>query len=265
MASGPTRARSGARRGSKPDAIEAGLIALAKRYGLEEDAKPKLLVLLRLLSEDPLAPSAIRSPQAVLRDHLADSLVALELEPVRAASAVLDLGAGAGLPGLALAIALPLVRFTLLEAAARKCHFLERAVEAAGIANATVVHERAETFGAGQEGYEAVTARAVAAPAVTAEYAAPLLEVGGSLLLWRGRRDPEADVALNAAASELGLGEPSVHHVRPYEGAQNRHLYVLRKLGGTPRRFPRRPGIALKRPLGGQSTRPRSSSDRAQR
>ncbi len=201
----------------------------------------------------------------MLNDHLADSLVALEYDHVRGARAVLDLGAGPGLPGLPLAIALPEARFTFLEAAARKCRFLERAVEAVGIANVTVVHGRAESFEAGREGYDVVTARAVASPPVTAEYAAPLLRMGGSLVLWRGRRESELDRALSAAAVELGLGEPSVHHVRPYDGAENRHLYVLRKVGETPRRFPRRPGIALKRPLGAANARGHASSDRVQR
>lgn len=257
--------RSGMPRASGSAGVEPGLAALAERHELGEQKAERLRLLLRLLSEDPLAPSTIRLPRAVLNDHLADSLIALDYEAVRVAKAVLDLGSGAGVPGLPLAIALPEARFTLLEAAARKCRFLERAVEAVGISNAVVVHGRAESFNAGREGYDVVTVRAVAPPAVSVEYAAPLLHVGGSVILWRGRREPELDAALSAAAGELGLGEASVHHVRPYDGAENRHLYVLRKESGTPARFPRRPGIALKRPLGAENAREHTSSDRAQR
>lgn len=241
------------------------LVALALRYDLDAEARVRLGVLAGLLAQDPLAPTTIRSPRAVLNDHLADSLVALELEPLRPAGAILDLGAGAGLPGLPLAIALTGGDFTLLEASSRKCAFLERAVSAIGLSNVEVVHDRAETFLAGRARYDVVTARAVAPPPVTAEYAAPLLRVGGALVLWQGRREPEMDAALRSAAAELSLDDPVVQRVRPYCEAENRHLYVLTKLGETPARFPRRPGIALKRPLGARVSRPHTSSDRARR
>jgi 16S rRNA (guanine527-N7)-methyltransferase len=237
--------------GSDPDR------ALAARYGLDREAMRRLHVLADLLAHDPVAPTTIRSPQAVLDDHLADSLVALEMGPLLAAEEVLDLGAGAGLPGLPLAVALPRARFTLLEASGRKCAFLERAVAATELANVEVVHERAESFEAGRGRYDVVTARAVASPAVTAEYAAPLLRIGGALILWRGRREPEVDASLSAAAAELGLDEPVIQRVRPYGGAENRHLYLLTKRVETPPRFPRRPGIALKRPLGARIPRSR--------
>lgn len=234
--------------GAEP--TDDGLAALAARYHLNIDACAKLTVFGRLLTSDPLAPTAIRAQRAVLDDHLADSLVALGCDPVRAATEVLDLGSGAGLPGLPLAIALPRTSFTLLESSSRKWRFLERAIEQCDVPNAVPVHDRAETFAAGRKQYDLVTARAVASPSVSAEYAAPLLRTGGHLLLWRGQRDPEVEGALAVAATELGLGDPSIHRVQPYPGAKNRHLYLLAKLSDTPARFPRRPGIALKRPLG---------------
>jgi 16S rRNA (guanine527-N7)-methyltransferase len=241
------------------------LEALATRYGLDAEAVVRLRLLSDLLVHDPHAPTTIRSARGVLDDHLADSLVALDLEALRGADAVLDLGAGAGVPGLPLAIARPEARFTLLEASARKCAFIERAIEVIGVSAAEVVHDRAESFAAGRGRYDVVTARAVAPPAVTVEYAAPLLRVGGAVILWRGRREPEADAALSTAAAELGLGELAIRRVHPYEGAENRHLYVLRKLEETPPRFPRRPGVALKRPLGAGIDRTSAPSDRVQR
>ncbi len=240
---------------SVTDEIEPGLVALAERYGLDVGAIDRLRALARILVADPLAPTTIRTPASVLNDHLADSLVALELEPLREAQGVLDLGAGAGLPGLALAVALPSVRFTLLEASGRKCAFLQRAAETLGL-TVDVLHERAESLGARSPRYDVVTARAVAPPPVTLEYAAPLLRIGGSAVLWQGRRDPALDAAMSAAAAELGLEEPSVHRVQPYRAAENRHLYSSIKLAETPSRFPRRPGIALKRPLGAKIGRP---------
>ncbi len=136
---------------------------LAERYGLPRGAAGQLTGLHRLLVEDPQAPTAVRDPGKVIDDHLADSLVALELEPVRTARAVADLGSGAGVPGLPLAIALPDARVALVESAARKCAFLERAVTACAITNARVVHARAEAWPEGLDAFDLVTARALAA------------------------------------------------------------------------------------------------------
>jgi 16S rRNA (guanine527-N7)-methyltransferase len=228
----------------------ARLDTLARRYRLADAAVERLEVLLQLLLSDPLAPTAIREATKAIDDHLADSLVALELEAVRSARHAVDIGSGAGLPGLPLAIALPATRFTLLESAARKCAFLERAMAACGLSNVTVVHARAETWPEGIGRHDLVTARALAPLPVVAEYAAPLLRVGGTLVAWRGRRDAEAEAAGARAAEALGLSEPEIVPVQPYEGAHHRHLYLVSKPVETPRGFPRRPGMALKRPLG---------------
>lgn len=193
----------------------------------------------------------------ILRDHLADSLVALDLSEVRGARAIADLGAGAGFPGLPLAIALPAARVSCVESNGRKCAFISRAAEACGAANAMAVHARAEDWGAGLGACDLVTARALAPLAVVAEYAAPLLAMGGWLVAWRGRRDDADEAAGAKAAAELGLEPGPVIAVEPYPGALHRHLHVMRKVATTPERFPRRPGMARKRPLGGASDRPR--------
>ena len=117
-----------------------------------------------------------------------------------------DLGSGAGVPGLPLAIAREELAVSLVEAAGRKCAFLRGLVEDLGLARVTVVHARAEEFAAeAPSRYDLVTVRAVASLAVVAEYAAPLLNVGGSLVAWRGARDPEAELEGQRAAVELGL------------------------------------------------------------
>lgn len=250
---------------SRPPArVEAGLQRLVSRYRLPAGAVEQLSGFLGLLAHDPLAPTAIRDPLSALDDHLADSLVALDLPVIRAAQRVLDLGSGPGLPGVPLAIALPGVSFALLESAARKCAFIERAVAACRLANVEVVHDRAETAAAGGGVHDIVTARAVASLEVTAEYAAPLLAVGGTLVVWRGRRSAEAEAAAARAGAELGMKGPRVESVHPYPGAQHRHLYLMSKVKPTPSRFPRRPGMALKRPLG-TARREGNTSDRVQR
>lgn len=230
--------------------VRSEIEGLARRYELGDDARACLATLLDLVVNDPQAPTTVRTPRGVLDDHLADSLVALELPEVRGARTIADIGSGAGFPGLPLAIALPSAEVTLIESSARKCRFLERGIAACQLSNARVVHARVEDLGAPAK-YALATARALAPLPVVAEYAAPLLRVGGSLLAWRGQREPEDERAGAAAAAELGLEVHDPLAVRPYPAAERRNLHLMSKVMETPRRFPRRPGMARKRPLGG--------------
>jgi 16S rRNA (guanine527-N7)-methyltransferase len=227
--------------------------ALARRYGLGQVAQRRLATLLEALISDPLAPTSVRDPRRVLEDHLADSLVALELVEVRAARQLADIGSGAGLPGLPLAIAQADAgtEVDLVESNGRKSHFIAKLVEACGLTNATVVNARAEAWPEGRDRFDLVTARALAPLAVVAEYGAPLLRLGGTLLVWRGRRDAVDEESAVVAAGELGLEMHEALPVNPYPGAANRHLQPMVKRSPTPERFPRRPGVARKRPLGG--------------
>jgi 16S rRNA (guanine527-N7)-methyltransferase len=204
----------------------------------------------QILVTDDRAPTTVREAVRVRDDHLADALVALELQVFRAAADVADIGAGAGIPGIPLAIALPGVRIALLEGNGRKCDFLREVVEALLLQNVSVVNARAETWREGIGAFDVVTARALAPPDVVEEYAAPLLKVGGSLVAWRGRRDPEMEAAAARAAEALGMSAAEPRRVWPYPGAEHRFLHVVTKTGETPARFPRRDGVARKRPLG---------------
>jgi 16S rRNA (guanine527-N7)-methyltransferase len=225
--------------------------ALVRRWPLPEAAAGQLARLQGLVSAGGGAPTTVTEPEQVVDDHLADSLVALELPGVVWQESMIgDLGAGAGFPGLPLAIALPSSRVFLVESNARKCQFLERAVKECGLENASVVRERAELWRDGLERCDIVVARALASLPVVAEYAAPLLRVGGCLVAWRGRRDPADEAAGARAALQLGLEVREPVAVKPYPAAEHRHLHVLRKTAPTPAKFPRRPGIARKHPLG---------------
>ena len=187
---------------------------LAARWQLEPPEPGRLAALLEML-EDPAAPTTVRRPSEAADAHLADSLVALELDAVRSARTIADLGSGVGFPGLALAVALPGARVALVESAERRCAFLRRAVRAAGLDNAEVVHARAEQWAAGAGAQDLVTARALATLPVLVEYAAPLLELGGALVAWKGRRDPGEEAAGARAAAEVGLEPIEVRRVRP--------------------------------------------------
>jgi 16S rRNA (guanine527-N7)-methyltransferase len=234
--------------------VDDALAELATRFELGNDAVERLHKLLTLVARDPHAPTTVRDTPGILGDHIADSLIALELPAVRRAVSVADIGSGAGFPGLPLAVALPHAAVALVESSARKCEFIIRAVAACALTNTSIVHARAEGWTDGIGSSDLVTARALAPLDVVAEYAAPLLRIGGSLVAWRGRRDPAAEASASRAAEQLGLKPADVLHVEPYIGAEHRHLHLFLKVSDTPPRFPRRPGVARRRPLGAGAT-----------
>lgn len=221
---------------------------LVSAHGLPPEAAQRLRVLLDLLAQ-PVAPTSIHEPERAVDLHVADALSALELPEVRRAREIADLGAGAGLPGLVLAAALPAARVALVETASRKGGFLERAVSAMGLDNARVVVARAESWVEGEGRHDLVTARALAELPVLVEYAAPLLAPGGALVAWKGRRVLAEEADGEAAAATTGLEARPPVRATPFEGVAERNLYLYLKLGETPERFPRKPGIARKRPI----------------
>lgn len=225
------------------------LTALAERHALPGDAPARLTALLELVAEDETAPTTVREPERAVDVHVADSLSGLEVEALRGARRIADLGAGAGFPGLVLAAALPAAEVVLVESLGRKCAFLGRAIERMGLANAGVVCARAEEWAEGIGTADVVTVRAVAPLNVLGEYAAPLLVGGGRLVAYKGVRDQGEERDAAAAAAHLGLELAEVLAVDPFPGADHRHLYVYLKVRETPSRFPRRPGMARKRPL----------------
>jgi 16S rRNA (guanine527-N7)-methyltransferase len=229
--------------------VGARLAELAERYGLPEGAADRLAALLGLVAAEPASITTVRDPAVGVDAHVADSLVALDLPVVRAARRVADLGSGGGFPGLALAIALPAAHVALVESVGRKCAFLAGAAGELAIGNVKVVHGRAETWPEGIGAHDLVVARALAPLPVLVEYAAPLLEVNGALVAWKGQPEPAEEADGVAAAAAVGMSAPEAVAVQPFERARARHLYLTSKVKPTPARFPRRPGMARKRPI----------------
>jgi 16S rRNA (guanine527-N7)-methyltransferase len=219
---------------------------LLSAHALPADLAVPLQALLDLLAS-PDAPTAVHDPRAALDVHLADSLAGLAVPALQAAHRIADIGSGAGLPGLPLALALPGARVVLVESQRRKCAFLQRAIDALGLSNAEVACARVEELQ--HPSFDAVTARALASLPVLCEYAAPLLVEGGVLVAWKGAVEADEDADGLAAAAALGLEREEVRPVVPYEGSERRTLHVLRKIAPTPPGYPRRPGMAVKRPL----------------
>lgn len=218
---------------------------------LDDAERGQLETVLRLLAEERASVSSVVDGRA-WQVHVVDSLTGLEVPELREARRIADVGAGAGFPGLALAVAMPEAQVDLIESVGRKCEFMRQAIAAADIGNARVLNARSEDVARadGREAYDAVTARAVGRLSTLAELASPLLEPDGVLVAWKGKRDPEEEAQLANASEAMAMAPGPVLDVGDRAGSRHRHLHVVRKTGPTPQNLPRNPGIAKKRPKG---------------
>ncbi len=200
--------------------------------------------LLELIAAAPQRLVADPSP-AALAAHLEDARSSLDLLAAEAGPLV-DVGSGAGLPGIPILLARPDLAGILLESRARRCAHLEQAVAETGLAERVrVLNLRAEEYaaGAGRDAAGIVVARALAPPPVAIELCLPLLRPGGLLVLHAGAVDRAAAVA---AAETVG---GAVEAVRPVPGFERRSHLAVRKTGPTPAGFPRRVGAAARDPI----------------
>lgn len=225
------------------------LVEAASAMGVSFDyaAAGSLVALLDLVAVEPQNLTAITSMDEGIERHLLDSLIGWTLEPIRRAETLVDLGSGAGFPGIPLATISPDCAVTLVESEGTKADWLVRA--ARELPNVCVVADRTENLArAERERWDVATARALAPLPTVVELAAPLVAVGGTLVVWRGPRDADEEARGDEAAAMLGFTPATVTPVEPFPGA-TRHLHCYVKVAPTPDRFPRRPGRAAKRPL----------------
>jgi 16S rRNA (guanine527-N7)-methyltransferase len=222
---------------------ETASLSPAQRRSLE--------TVLALLAEERASVSSVVDNRA-WKVHVEDSLTGLEVPELREASRIADVGAGAGFPGLVLAVALPGAQIDLIESVSRKTAFIARAVESGGIPNALAVTARAEDVARGEarESYDIVTSRAVGRLSTLAELASPLLQENGLLIAWKGKRDGEEEAQLARASAALGMTPEQILDVGHRAGSEHRHLHVIRKTAATPSSLPRKSGLAKKRPQG---------------
>lgn len=220
--------------------LDPGTLALCERYSdllIERNTTMNL--------------TAITAPSDIATKHFLDSFTAIAARTWNGRERIIDVGSGAGFPGLALRLALPKARVTLVESMGKKARFLEEVTGALGLEGVEIRNERAEALAHVRRGrYDVGTARAVGALGAIVEYLLPFLRVGGDAIAWKGRVDGEIAGAEKACASiggeivkitptsELGLGA-----VLP-----GRSLVVIRKIRETPSRYPRSAAEAKRRP-----------------
>lgn len=220
-------------------------------YGLDESKAPQLIHFAKLLLEtnQVMNLTAITEPEAVAQLHLLDSAALASLIPLEGKT-VVDVGTGAGFPGMPLQILVPEARFTLLDSLGKRIRFLESCCQTLSLPQARCVQARAEEYAREhRERFDYAVSRAVAALPVLCELALPMVRVGGAFLAMKSVDSDEEIRQAKSAMAQLG---GCLEAVRDYTipGTQVQHrLVVIRKNSPTPHQFPRAFAKIKKSPL----------------
>lgn len=223
---------------------------------LEAGRRERLVEYANLLdSYDKANVIGTRDLGEILLSHVLDSLSCFLYEPLWRAGRVADVGSGGGLPGIPINIVGGDLPTTLVESTGKKARFLQYVVDSLSLEEIRVENSRAEDLGRSREhrrAYDVVTSRAVARLSVIAEYAMPLLKLGGVAIAMKSRVESEELSEAKRAARALGAQVAEVRAVSmlPEVGDKARNLVIIQKVEETPPRYPRRSGAAAKKPLG---------------
>jgi 16S rRNA (guanine527-N7)-methyltransferase len=195
--------------------------------------------------------TAITARDDIYLKHFLDALSLAPILRAHANDALIDIGSGAGFPGIPLKIIFPSLRVALLEATGKKVTFLDHLIATLQLRDVVAIHARAEELAhqpAHRERYAVATARAVADLATLIEYALPLIVVEGILIAQKGM---EVEAEIQAAARALKELSGRVREIVPVQlpGLEPRHLIVVEKIAATPAKYPRRAGMPEKNPL----------------
>ena len=196
--------------------------------------------------------TAIRSLQEIRTKHFLDSLTCLLVLRETPPERLVDIGTGAGFPGIPLKVIYPKLQLTLVESVGKKAEFCRHVVRTLGLSGVEVVQERAEVLGqspAHREKYDWAVARTVAILPVLAEFLLPLVRVGGGMLAMKGESGPAEAHAAERALRLLGGHLRQLLPVTLPAVVEERYLVVVDKIAATPNAYPRRVGIPAKKPL----------------
>ena len=196
--------------------------------------------------------TAIRDSESIRTKHFLDSFSCVLAWKASPPNQLIDVGSGAGFPGIPLKILYPNLKLTLVESVGKKAMFCQHIVRVLGLEQVEVIQSRAEDLGQKsehRERYEWAVARAVANLNVLGEYLLPLVKVGGSLLAQKGENGPAEAQSAEEAMQLLGGKLKQLIPVNLPGVADDRYLVIVDKIAATPPRYPRKPGIPMKQPL----------------
>ncbi len=233
-----------------------GKIALScAEFGviLDKEKQEKLNRYGNLLLEwnEKINLTAITEPEAVLYKHFYDCILFLKHFPLKQGASLIDVGTGAGFPGMVLKIVRPDLKVTLLDSLNKRLVFLNEVINGLGLKGIETVHMRAEDAGKSKkfrESFDVATARAVASLPVLLEYCTPLVKKGGIFVGMKGPNANEELALCKNAINVLGLSEPKII-CETLTGDEQRAFVSLEKISQTPPKYPRKPSDISKQPL----------------
>ena len=196
--------------------------------------------------------TALRDPESIRTKHFLDSFSCVLAWKSSPPNQLIDVGTGAGFPGLPLKILYPNLKLTLVESVGKKAMFCQHMVSVLGLENVEVIQARAEDLGQNEqhrESYDWAVARAVANLNVLSEYLIPLVKIGGAMLAQKGESGPAEAQSAEESMRLLGGRLKQLIPVHLPSVAEDRYLIIVEKVAATPPRYPRKPGIPMKQPL----------------
>ncbi len=232
------------------------LLTGAKSFGinLSQTQADSFVTYMNLLREwnEKINLTAITEPEDVITKHFLDSMSVLGTKYIKDTDSLIDVGTGAGFPGLVLKIAKPTLKVTLLDSLEKRLNFLKLVSDEIGICDINFIHSRAEDGGkspATREKYDVAIARAVANMSTLSEYLLPFVKVGGYFIAQKG---PLADEELENAKNAIGVLGGKIQEVIdveiPYTDLKHR-IVIVKKIKPCPNGYPRKAGTPSKKPL----------------
>jgi len=236
---------------SEVELLKSGLL----QWGIEiDDVKVEQFrkyVYLLVEYNEKVNLTAITEPREIIIQHFLDSLGPLTMDILQPGMRIMDVGSGAGFPGIPIKIAISELDMVLLDASKKRVNFLNYVIRSLGLDGITAVHGRAEELGRSQyrEAFDVVVSRAVAPLRVLCEYCIPFLRPGGFFLSYKGPGALEELEASKNAIDVLGGNFVEIRNIKVPFSEKTHNIVVIRKEKRTPNRYPRSPGKPQKSPL----------------
>lgn len=196
--------------------------------------------------------TGITDSEGIYDKHFADSLMCLKSDKIFEGAKIIDVGTGAGFPGMPLKIFRPDVHMTLLDSLNKRINFLKAVSDKNEMSDITFIHGRAEDFGQDpeyREQYDVVVSRAVAELPVLLEYCTPFLKIGGYFIAQKGKKCEDELKGAENALAVLNLKVEKVMAVETSQATKDHHLIIIKKIDSTNEKYPRRAGKPIKKPL----------------